>query len=58
MKAPNGCALKAVKAPKGKILCYELTQGNKVWREPTAVQAIEARGADIQRTTEESVLLS
>lgn len=56
MKAPKGCALKAVKAPKGKILCYELTQGDKVWREPTAAQAIEAREADIQRTTEESDL--
>ena len=56
MKAPNGCALKAVKAPKGKILCYELTQGDKVWRDRTAAQAIEAREADIQRTTEESDL--
>jgi hypothetical protein len=56
MKAPKGCTLKAVKAPKGKILCYELTQGDKVWREPTAAQAIEAREADIQRTTEESDL--
>ena len=56
MKAPKGCTLKAVKAPKGKILCYELTQGDKVWREPTAAQAIEAREADIQRATEESDL--
>ena len=56
MKAPNGCALKAVKAPKGKILCYKLTQGDKVWRDRTAAQAIEAREADIQRATEESDL--
>ena len=39
MKAPNGCALKAVKAPKGKILCYELTQGDKVWRGPVKKRA-------------------
>lgn len=54
MKAPKGCVLKVVKSPKGKILCHELTQGDKVWREPTAAQAIAAREEDIQRVTEES----
>ena len=55
-KLPHGCTIEKVKDSRGKILAYELRQGDKVWREPTAVQAIEAREADIQRTTEESDL--
>lgn len=55
-KLPHGCTIEKVKDSRGKILAYELRQGSKVWREPTAAQAIEAREADIQRTTEESDL--
>ena len=52
-KLPNGCTIEKVKDSRGKILAYELRQGDRVWREPTEAQALAAREADIQRSTEE-----
>lgn len=52
-KLPNGCTIEKVKDSRGKILAYELRQGDRIWREPTEAQALAAREADFQRSTEE-----
>lgn len=52
-KLPNGCTIEKVKDSRGKILAYELRQGDKHWSAPTEAEALAARETDIQRACEE-----
>jgi hypothetical protein len=52
-KLPHGCTIEKVKDSRGKILAYELRQGDRHWSAPTEAQALAAREADIQRACEE-----
>ena len=52
-KLPNGCTIEKVKDSRGKILAYELRQGDRHWSAPTEAEALAARETDIQRATEE-----